>query len=86
MHGGAVVMALAGARRDGDGGRPIQMRQSTVITCSLAPRTRAAHVTRAQSMDVLSSQATVAGYQAALIGASKLARFLPMLTTAAGSS
>ena len=42
-------------------------------------------ITRAQSMDVLSSQATVAGYKAALIGASQLGKFLPMLTTAAGS-
>lgn len=42
-------------------------------------------ISRAQSMDVLSSQATVAGYRAALMGASALSRFLPMLTTAAGS-
>lgn len=42
-------------------------------------------ITRAQSMDVLSSQATVVGYQAALLGATHLPRFLPMLTTAAGS-
>ena len=41
--------------------------------------------TRAQSMDALSSQATVAGYKAVLIGADTLPRFLPMLTTAAGT-
>jgi NAD(P) transhydrogenase subunit alpha len=41
--------------------------------------------TRAQSMDALSSQATVAGYKAVLIGADRLPRFLPMLTTAAGT-
>ena len=41
--------------------------------------------TRAQSMDALSSQATVAGYKAVLIGAEQLPRFLPMLTTAAGT-
>jgi NAD(P) transhydrogenase subunit alpha len=41
--------------------------------------------TRAQSMDALSSQATVAGYKAALIAADRLPRFLPMLTTAAGT-
>jgi H+-translocating NAD(P) transhydrogenase subunit alpha len=46
---------------------------------------RVPRVTRAQSMDVLSSQATVAGYKAALLGASALPKFLPMLTTAAGS-
>src|SRR5690606_41422266 len=42
-------------------------------------------ITRAQSMDALSSQATVAGYKAALIGATSLGRFFPMLMTAAGT-
>ena len=42
-------------------------------------------ITRAQSMDALSSQATVTGYVAALIAARELPRFFPMLTTAAGT-
>ena len=42
-------------------------------------------ISRAQSMDALSSQATVAGYRAALIAAQELPRFFPMLTTAAGT-
>src|SRR5215216_627451 len=42
-------------------------------------------ITRAQSMDALSSQATVGGYRAALIAAEQLPRFFPMLTTAAGT-
>jgi NAD(P) transhydrogenase subunit alpha len=42
-------------------------------------------ITRAQSMDALSSQATVGGYKAALIAADRLPRFLPMLMTAAGT-
>jgi NAD(P) transhydrogenase subunit alpha len=42
-------------------------------------------ITRAQSMDALSSQATVAGYKAALLAADRLPRFFPMLTTAAGT-
>ncbi len=46
---------------------------------------RVPRITRAQSMDVLSSQATVSGYQAVLIGASALPKMLPMLTTAAGT-
>lgn len=41
--------------------------------------------TRGQAVDVLSSQATVAGYQAVLLGASRLPRLLPMMTTAAGT-
>ncbi|HEX6927439.1 MAG TPA: Re/Si-specific NAD(P)(+) transhydrogenase subunit alpha [Longimicrobiaceae bacterium] len=52
----------------------------TALALEKVPR-----ITRAQSMDVLSSQATVAGYKAALIGAMHLDKFLPMLTTAAGS-
>lgn len=55
-------------------------RNLTVLAMELVPRT-----TKAQSMDVLSSQATVAGYQAVLLGASNCARLLPMLTTAAGT-
>lgn len=42
-------------------------------------------ITRAQSMDVLSSQSTVTGYKAVLLGACELGKLLPMLTTAAGT-
>jgi NAD(P) transhydrogenase subunit alpha len=42
-------------------------------------------ISRAQSMDALSSQANIAGYRAALIGAQELGRFFPMLMTAAGT-
>jgi NAD(P) transhydrogenase subunit alpha len=52
----------------------------TSIAFEVVPRT-----TRAQSMDVLSSQATVAGYQSVLMAADQLDRFFPMLTTAAGT-
>ena len=46
---------------------------------------RLPRITRAQSMDVLSSQAAAAGYRAALLAATTLTRFFPMLTTAAGT-
>lgn len=46
---------------------------------------RVPRITRAQSMDVLSSQSTVVGYKAVLVGAGALGKFLPMLTTAAGN-
>ncbi len=52
----------------------------TVFSMELIPRT-----TRAQAMDVLSSQASVAGYKAVLLAASEAPRFFPMLTTAAGT-
>ena len=55
-------------------------RRITALAMELVPR-----ITRAQSMDVLSSQATVAGYKAVLLGAAQLTRLLPMLTTAAGT-
>ena len=55
-------------------------RGLTGFAMELVPRS-----TRAQSMDALSSQATVAGYKAVILGASLLPRFLPMLTTAAGT-
>lgn len=52
----------------------------TTMAMDLMPR-----ITRAQSMDILSSQATVAGYKAVLLGANAIGKFLPMLTTAAGT-
>lgn len=55
-------------------------KKVTSFALELIPR-----ITRAQSMDILSSQATCAGYQAALVAASLSSRFLPMLTTAAGT-
>lgn len=55
-------------------------RKLTVFALELLPR-----ISRAQSMDVLSSQASCAGYQCGLIGAARSTRFFPMLTTAAGT-
>jgi H+-translocating NAD(P) transhydrogenase subunit alpha len=55
-------------------------RGITAYAMELVPR-----ITRAQSMDALSSQATIVGYKAALIGAAAMTRLLPMLTTAAGT-
>jgi NAD(P) transhydrogenase subunit alpha len=55
-------------------------RRVTAFSLELLPR-----ITRAQSMDVLSSMSTVAGYKAVLLGATALGRFFPMLVTAAGT-
>jgi len=65
--------------------RPAEMRRFaaagvTALAMELIPRT-----TQAQAMDALSSQATAAGYQAALLAAARLPRFLPMMMTAAGT-
>ena len=60
--------------------RQLAQRKLTAFTLVLLPR-----ITRAQGMDVLSSQATVAGYKAVLLGATTAGRLLPMLVTAAGT-
>jgi H+-translocating NAD(P) transhydrogenase subunit alpha len=55
-------------------------RKITAFSLELVPR-----ISRAQSMDALSSQATAGGYVAAILGADNCPKFLPMLTTAAGT-
>ena len=60
----------------------LQSSEATVLSLDLLPR----QLSRAQSMDVLSSQANVSGYKAALVAANAYGRYLPMLTTAAGTS
>ncbi len=55
-------------------------RQASAIALELLPR-----ISRAQSMDVLSSQANIAGYKAVLLAAAALDRYVPMLMTAAGT-
>jgi proton-translocating NAD(P)+ transhydrogenase subunit alpha len=80
MAAGTVVVALVNASRNLDRVAALRDRKMTVFALELLPR-----ITRAQSMDVLSSQATVAGYRSTLLGAELSPKFLPMLTTAAGT-
>ncbi len=77
---GSVLISLLAPHRSAALIDALALRKVSALALELVPRT-----TKAQSMDVLSSQATVAGYQAVLIGAARLGRFLPMLTTAAGT-
>ncbi len=60
--------------------KALRDRRITSFAVELIPR-----ISRAQSMDALSSQAAIAGYKAVLIAANHLPKFLPMLTTAAGT-
>jgi NAD(P) transhydrogenase subunit alpha len=60
--------------------RALRERGVTSFAMELVPR-----ISRAQSMDALSSQASIGGYKAVLIAANQLQKFLPMLTTAAGT-
>jgi H+-translocating NAD(P) transhydrogenase subunit alpha len=80
LRKGAVVIGYMQAYARPDLVRALKDRGVTSFAMELVPR-----ISRAQSMDALSSQASVAGYKAALIAANTLERFLPMLTTAAGT-
>jgi H+-translocating NAD(P) transhydrogenase subunit alpha len=77
---GAVVVGYMQAYARHDLVRALKSRRITSFAMELVPR-----ISRAQSMDALSSQAAVSGYKAALIAADTLEKFLPMLTTAAGT-
>jgi len=77
---GAVLIGFIQAYANPELVRALRDRGITTLAMELVPR-----ISRAQSMDALSSQASVAGYKAALIAANSLERFLPMLTTAAGT-
>jgi proton-translocating NAD(P)+ transhydrogenase subunit alpha len=80
MREGAILACLVYAHQHPDEARLLCDRNITTFAMELVPR-----ISRAQSLDVLSSQAMVAGYKAALIAANRLGRFFPMLTTAAGT-
>ena len=77
---GAVLISLMPPAAAPEVVPRLAARQVTSLALERVPR-----ITRAQSMDMLSSQATVAGYKAVLLGASHMRRLMPMLTTAAGS-
>jgi NAD(P) transhydrogenase subunit alpha len=77
---GTVVVGFMQPHRELDLVRRLRDRKITSFAVELIPR-----ISRAQSMDALSSQAAAAGYKAALLAANALDKFLPMLTTAAGT-
>ena len=77
---GSVVVGFLQPHLQLDMVRRLCERRITSFAVELIPR-----ISRAQSMDALSSQAAVAGYKAALLAANALDKFLPMLTTAAGT-
>ena len=80
MPEGSVLIGFMYPHRYPERVAKMRDKKLTVFAMELVPR-----ITRAQAMDALSSQATVAGYKAALIAADTIDRFLPMLTTAAGT-
>jgi NAD(P) transhydrogenase subunit alpha len=77
---GAVLIAFLQPLTNHALVRELARRRVTALSMDAIPR-----ITRAQPMDALSSQATVAGYKAVLLAAAALPKFFPMLTTAAGT-
>jgi H+-translocating NAD(P) transhydrogenase subunit alpha len=80
LRGTAVVIGFMQPHARAAEVQALRARGVTSFAMELVPR-----ISRAQSMDALSSQAAIAGYKAVLIAANELQKFLPMLTTAAGT-
>ncbi len=80
LKDGSVIAGLMYGHLNKELVKALQQKKHTGFGMELVPR-----ISRAQSMDVLSSQAAAAGYQATLIAATTLDKFFPMLTTAAGT-
>jgi H+-translocating NAD(P) transhydrogenase subunit alpha len=80
LHAGQLLIGFLEPLSDQAGVEALAARGVTAFALESLPR-----ITRAQTMDALSSQATVGGYKAALLAADRLPRFFPMLMTAAGT-
>ena len=80
LPSGIGLVALLRPTVDGELAQSLAGANVTAFAMDAVPR-----ITRAQSMDVLSSMATIAGFKAVLLAASALARMTPMLMTAAGT-
>ncbi len=80
LRPGQIVIGMADPLGAPEAVRELAARHVTAFALELIPR-----ITRAQSMDVLSSMATIGGYKAVLLAADTLPRMFPLLTTAAGT-
>jgi H+-translocating NAD(P) transhydrogenase subunit alpha len=80
LREGTVLIGTLGTLARPELAQKLATRGVSAISMDAIPR-----ITRAQSMDTLSSQATVGGYKAVLIAAERLPKFFPLLTTAAGT-
>ncbi len=80
MQPGTVLIGFLDPLTDTDGIARLRQREIVAFAMESIPR-----ITRAQAMDALSSQATVAGYKAVLLAADRVPRLFPMLMTAAGT-
>ena len=80
LREGALLVAILQPFQNGDTVRRLAAKRATSFSLDLLPR-----ITRAQSMDVLSSMSTIAGYKGVLIAAAALPKMVPLLMTAAGT-
>jgi H+-translocating NAD(P) transhydrogenase subunit alpha len=80
LASGTVLISFLQPATQGDVVKALARRGVTAFSLELLPR-----ISRAQSMDALSSQASAAGYKAVLIAAESLGKFFPMMMTAAGT-
>jgi NAD/NADP transhydrogenase alpha subunit len=80
LQKGAVLISFLQPATQGDIVTALAKRGVTAFSLELVPR-----ISRAQSMDALSSQASAAGYKAVLMAAGRLGKFFPMMMTAAGT-
>jgi H+-translocating NAD(P) transhydrogenase subunit alpha len=80
LRPGQTLIGFGEPLTAGEAASELASRKVTFLAMELMPR-----ITRAQSMDALSSMATVSGYKAALMAADALPRMMPMLMTAAGT-
>ncbi len=80
MHDGQTIIGTADPLGSPQAAQQLAEKKVTLFALELIPR-----ITRAQSMDVLSSQATIAGYRSVLLGATALPKMFPMMMTAAGT-
>jgi len=80
MSAGTVLIGFLEPLTDSDGIARLRQQEIVAFAMESIPR-----ITRAQAMDALSSQATVAGYKAVLLAADRVQRLFPMLMTAAGT-
>jgi NAD(P) transhydrogenase subunit alpha len=82
LHRGQVVVGLLALGGDAERARALADAGVVALDLALLPRT----LSRAQTMDALTSQASVAGYRAAIVAAEAFGRFFPMMITAAGTA
>jgi proton-translocating NAD(P)+ transhydrogenase subunit alpha len=80
LKGDSVLIGFLAPLTNVEGVRALAASGATAFALEAVPR-----ISRAQSMDALSSQSNVSGYRAALLGATHLGRYYPMLMTAAGT-